>query len=296
MSWSEAIAHDRRRRRDPRPTTLPSVSLPDAGYELDRATETTTDAEGVRHLELTADWNTPNGTANGGYVLAILLRAALEHAADAGLSHPDPLTAAVSYFKPPSPGPAAVHVETLRAGRRVSVHEVALRQHGVTIVQATIGLHDWDRAGDAQHTPQAAPVIPAPEDCVDLAAAVPAGTIPIIDRYEARAERMPGWMEGRPSGVPEAVVWVRPRDGRPIDALAAAAIVDGYPPVTTEIGHIASATVQLTVHFRRRTSTTWSLLHVTTRHVIDGYHDEDVELWDDEGRLVVQSRQLAILS
>ncbi|RYJ06776.1 MAG: thioesterase family protein, partial [Actinomycetales bacterium] len=87
----------------------------------------------------------------------------------------------------------------------------------------------------------------------------------------------------------------RPRDERPIDALAAGAIVDAYPPVTAEIGHLASATVQLTVHFRRRAETSWSLMHVVTRHVIDGYHDEDVELWDDQGRLVAQSRQLAIL-
>ncbi|MEH3033885.1 MAG: hypothetical protein PGN07_07550 [Aeromicrobium erythreum] len=37
-------------------------------------------------------------------------------------------------------------------------------------------------------------------------------------------------------------------------------------------------------------------MHVVTRHVVAGYHDEDVELWDDQGRLVAQGRQLAILS
>ena len=91
-------------------------------------------------------------------------------------------------------------------------------------------------------------------------------------------------------------MWVRPKDGRPVDALAAAAIVDGYPPVTAELGHLASATVQLTVHLRRRPETTWALMHVTTRHVLQGFHDEDVELWDEQGRLVAQSRQLAVLS
>ena len=55
-------------------------------------------------------------------------------------------------------------------------------------------------------------------------------------------------------------------------------------------------TIQLTVHFRSRPQGTWAKLHVTTRHVIDGYHDEDTELWDEGGRLIAQSRQLAILA
>ena len=264
-------------------------------FELDRAVASTREADGHFHLDLTAEWNTPNGTANGGYVLAILLRAVLDHADVTGIAHPDPLTASVSYFKPPTPGPAHVEVQTLRLGRRISVHQADLVQDGVTVVHAVVSLHDWDASGDAQHTPHAAPVVPRPEECVDLADSIPEGLVPIVDRYEARAPHVPGWLAGEPSGETEAVVWLRPRDGRPIDALAAGAIVDAYPPVTAEIGHLASATVQLTVYFRRRPQTTWSLMQVTTRHVIDGYHDEDVELWDDEGRLIAQSRQLAIL-
>ncbi|KQY59518.1 hypothetical protein ASD11_08135 [Aeromicrobium sp. Root495] len=264
-------------------------------FELDRAVASTREADGLFHLELTAEWNTPNGTANGGYVLAILLRAVLDHAEVVGIAHPDPLTASVSYFKPPTPGPAAVEVQTLRDGRRISVHQASLVQDGATVVHAVISLHDWDASGDAQNTPHPAPDVPRPEDCVDLAGSIPAGAVPIVDRYETRAPQVPGWLAGTPSGETEAVVWIRPRDERPIDSLAAGAIVDAYPPVTAEIGHLASATVQLTVHFRGRADTAWSLMHVTTRHVIDGYHDEDVELWDDQGRLVAQSRQLAIL-
>jgi acyl-CoA thioesterase len=125
---------------------------------------------------------------------------------------------------------------------------------------------------------------------------VPVEDAPIIGRFDYRHETVPGWMTGNPSRDMTATSWVRPKDGRPVDALAAAAIVDAYPPVTTEIGQIRSATVQLTVHVRRRPSTGWVLARVSTQHVIDGYHEEDVELWDEEGNLIAQSRQLAILS
>jgi acyl-CoA thioesterase len=265
-------------------------------YELDRAIASTLGDDGLRHLALTADWNTPNGTANGGYVLAVLARAVLDHAATAAPAHPDLLTISVSYFKPPTPGEAAVDVTTLRVGRRVSVHQAALVHGGSTVAHAVVSLHDWDAAGEVEHLPHRAPDAGRPEDGVDVSGYVPAGAVPIIDRYEVSLPSVPGWMRGEPSGVPEALAWVRPKDGRPVDAIAAAAIVDGYPPVTAELGHLASATVQLTVHLRRRPDSAWALLHVTTRHVLQGYHDEDVELWDEHGRLVAQGRQLAVLS
>ncbi len=265
-------------------------------YELDRAIASTLGDDGLRHLVLTADWNTPNGTANGGYVLAVLARAVLDHAGSAAPSHPDLLTVSVSYFKPPTPGEAAVDVTTLRVGRRVSVHRAALVQGGSTVAHAVVSLHDWDAAGPAEHLPHAAPDVTGPDESTDLSTFIPAGMVPIVDRYDVRAPQVPSWLRGEPSGRPEATVWVRPHDGRRVDAIAAAAIVDGYPPVTAEIGHLASATVQLTVHLRRRPDSAWALLHVTTRHVQHGYHDEDVELWDEQGRLVAQSRQLAVLS
>ncbi len=268
----------------------------DAAFELDRAIATTLDEEGLRHLTMTEDWNTPNGTANGGYTLAVLARAALDHAQDAAPAHPDLLSVSVSYFKPPTPGPAQVRARTLRLGRRVSVHETVLAQGGKDVAAAVVTLHDWDGAGAHEHALVAAPQVPAPDECADLSALVPPGLFPIAERYDVRHVGEPGWIKGTPTGVPEAKVWIRPQDGRPIDDVAAAAIVDGYPPVTAELGMLASSTVQLTVHLRRRPAAAWALMHVVTRHVQGGFHDEDVELWDEQGRLIAQGRQLAILS
>ncbi len=258
--------------------------------ELDRAVASTRTAEGIHAVTVTDEWNTPNGTPNGGYVLALVLRAVAQES-----PLPDPLSASITYFRPPANGAATVDVTALRVGKRVSTFEAVLTQEDKPIVHAVTSFHDAETTGDAQHSTHEAPAMPKPEECLDVLSAVPAGTVPILDRFDYRHAGVPGWMEGEPSGDTSATFWVRFKDRRPVDALAAAVLVDAYPPVTSEIGHLTSATVQLTVHFRRRPVTEWALAHVVTRHVIDGYHDEDVELWDEDGRLFAQSRQLAIL-
>lgn len=260
-------------------------------FLLDDAVASTPLGNGTHRVELTADWNTANGTPNGGYVLALLLHATLQESA-----HPDPLSIAITYFRPAVAGTAEVRIREVRKGRRVSTYDALLAQDGKEIAHAVVSTHDWDAVGSVDHTPHAAPAVPPPSECQDVSALVPAGMVPILDRYTYRAPQAPGWLTGTPSGTTESLCWIRAADARPVDGLLAGAMTDAFPPVTAEIGHLASATIQLTVHFRRRPATTWALGHVVTRHVIHGYHDEDVELWDQQGRLIAQGRQLAILA
>ena len=65
--------------------------------ELDRAVASTRTAEGVHAVTVTDEWNTPNGTPNGGYVLAIVLRAIAQES-----PLPDPLSVSITYFRPPA--------------------------------------------------------------------------------------------------------------------------------------------------------------------------------------------------
>jgi acyl-CoA thioesterase len=260
-------------------------------YLLDSAVAAEPLGDGRYGFQVTSDWNTANKTPNGGYILALLQTATMLEA-----THPDPLTIAITYFRPAQPGPAEVRVRQVRKGRRVSTYDALLTQDGKEIAHAVVSAHDWDAAGKVEHLPHAAPEMPAPEACADLTTVIPGGMVPILDRYTYRAAAIPGWLEGHPTGVTESLGWIRAADERPVDALLAGAMCDAFPPVTAEIGHLASATIQLTVHYRRRPETTWALGHVVSRHVIAGYHDEDVELWDEQGRLIAQSRQLAILA
>lgn len=261
------------------------------GYLLDDAVASVRTGDHEHRVRVTADWNTANNTPNGGYVLGLMLNAVLQES-----QHPDALSISITYFRPASPGEADVSVREVRVGRRVSTYDAVLTQDGREIAHAVVSTHDWEAAGTVEHTPHAAPEVPKPDDCHDVGPLIPTGMVPILDRYSYRAPEPPGWLTGKPTGTTESICWIRTADERPVDALLAGAMVDAFPPVTAEIGHLASATIQLTVHFRRRPETVWALGHVVTRHVIAGYHDEDVELWDEQGRLVAQSRQLAILA
>ena len=62
-----------------------------------------------------------------------------------------------------------------------------------------------------------------------------------------------------------------------------------------ELGEYMPLTLELTVHIRARPAPGALLGRVKTRHLRDGYHEEDLDLWDSKGTLVSQSRQLALL-
>jgi acyl-CoA thioesterase len=123
------------------------------------------------------------------------------------------------------------------------------------------------------------------------------GSLPgltITDRFEYRSPQLPGWTQGEPSGDPRAEFWIRFKDGRDADTIALPGIVDAAAPVLLELGH-PSISVELTVHVRGRPAPGWLACRVATRHLIDGLHEEDFEIWDSEGRLVAQSRQLGLV-
>lgn len=105
----------------------------------------------------------------------------------------------------------------------------------------------------------------------------------------------PGWAQGPPSGDPHAQLWLLFRDGRDADPLSLPAIADAAFPAVMEIGGPGSSTLELTAHVRARPAPGWLAYRSSTRYVIDGYHEEDLEIWDSRGMLVAPCRQLALL-
>src|SRR4051812_35763724 len=80
---------------------------------------------------------------NGGYLMAVLARAAL----DAG-GRPHPVSTAASFLRVGRPGPAEVHVETRKSGRTTEGARVTLVQEDLPGVEAIITRGTLD--GDPQ--------------------------------------------------------------------------------------------------------------------------------------------------
>ena len=232
---------------------------------------------------------------NGGYVAAILLRALAAEAGDAARS---PRSLSIHFVARPEEGPARIEARVERRGRSLSTLTARMTQGDrlVALALAAFALPQPD-AGGFSHA--AMPAAPPPDACPPL---VP--RIPLHERYEYR------WAIGSPpfSGGSEALCggWIRLAEPRGLDAPLAAALCDAFPPaVFSALGDASLTggipTVDLTLHFRSplpgpEAPVADPVLAVfRTRLLREGFLEEDGELWSRDGRLLVQSRQLALL-
>jgi hypothetical protein len=106
-----------------------------------------------------------------------------------------------------------------------------------------------------------------------------------------------GFLRGEPSGLMRTRGWFRLLHEEPVDTLGLLLAVDAFPPTAfnARLPVAWTPTVELTVHLRARPAPGWLRASFSTRFVSAGFLEEDGEVWDSTGRLVAQSRQLALL-
>ena len=232
------------------------------------------------------------GRPNGGYLLALATRAAVEAA-----GQPHPLTVSAHFLTPGDPGPAELEVRRLRAGRSLSTARVTLVQEGTARLEAlvTAGRIDPDAAPGWRRASGPAG-LPPPEDCLPARPELPGGVpVPLLDRVEMRIDpATTGWFAGRPGGSLDMRGWVRFSDGRPADPLALLQMADALPPSSFDLGLPGWApTVALSVYLRGLPAPGWLACVVRGQLWQGGWFDEQAEVWDSAGRLVAQARQFA---
>jgi hypothetical protein len=236
------------------------------------------------------DW-TIGGKPNGGYLLAILGRAAQSMG-----PHQDVIAASAHYLHAPVAGPVSVDAERLRTGRGVSQARARLLQGGRICVEALITTSQLLPGGEAHWDRGLPSVTPTPyADCVRLAPRTPDGSpVAILDQVDVRLDpASAGFTRGQPAGRGELSGWVT-LPGEDFDPAGLLYAVDALPPATFDIEFTGWVpTLELTAYVRAIPAP--GPVRVLQRaQVIDGQRvDEVCFVWDVTGRLVAEGVQLA---
>ena len=105
-----------------------------------------------------------------------------------------------------------------------------------------------------------------------------------------------GWTRGQPSGTPEMRGYFQlPRTGTRTPTCSRWPWT-ALPPVVFGLEVVGwSPTVELTWYMRAVPAPGALRVAARCRHVSGGWFDEEAEVWDSAGRLVAQSRQIALV-
>lgn len=228
---------------------------------------------------------------HGGYLLALLARAAMDTVGDAQLA---PLSVSAQFLRSPKIGPVLLRTEPLKLGRTATFVRAALEQSGRISADTTVTL---GRIPDEQAAWSDLPDMPVnpPAEAIDVGASGYEQFFALSRACELRLDpRYAGFLTGSAAEPLRLRLWARPRHTQP-DLLFNLIAGDITMPVTFNLGRVGwSPTVQLTALLRARPANGWLRLAVESRAVHGPWFDEDTLVIDSTGRLVCQARQLAL--
>ncbi len=241
--------------------------------------------------EVNPEW-TIAGKPNGGYLLAMLGRAAVSVGA-----HAHVIAASAHYLHAPIPGPVVVEAELLRGGRSTSQVRARMSQDGEACVEALLTTSQlqadvapyWERGlPQISHVPY--------HECSRLVPRTPDGSrVAMLDQVEVRLEPdSSAFTTGHPSGGGELRGWLALPEDEAFDPTSLLFAVDAFPPATFDIEFSGWVpTLELTVYVRALPAS--GPVRVLQRaQLIDAHRvDEACYVWDHTGRLVAHSNQLA---
>jgi len=252
---------------------------------------------------------------NGGYVAALILRAVTAEVAD-----PERRLRSftVHYLAPPVEGDVEIEVTVERQGRSMTSVSARLVQDGRLLALA-VAAFSTSRPS-IEFCTLVMPDVEPPEalesmPTVDAATGERIGPV-MRQRYEQRWAIGPRPFTGGAAAmadVREAVAggWIRlapselgdepgPDRASAVDPHLLVAMADAWmPPVFGLVDEPTPVpTIDLTVHLRDPhpvASDDWVLVVFRSTVASDGFIEEDGELWSRDGRLLAQSRQLAVI-
>ena len=240
-------------------------------------------------VNLSAGW-TILGKPNGGYLMAMLARAAVAEVAQTQV-----LAASAHYLHSPAPGPAWIETTVLRAGRSASQVRARLHQGERVCVEALVTVGN-SRSGGYEWNETPLPTVAAWSECVRLPSTGPGGmAVTIMDQVDLRLDPTTlGFAAGRPSGRGVLAGWLALPGGADFDDISLVMALDCYPPATFEISPSGWVpTLEFTTYIRALPAP--GPVRVVQRvGAIEGdLVDETCQIWDSTDHLVAQGTQLA---
>lgn len=248
--------------------------------------------------ELNSHW-TIGEKIHGGIMVALCAKAAQQGLQrDAGDCAAVPLALSASFLLAPDPGPVRLLTAVRKRGRRINVVDVELVQGERTAVRATVtvGVAEQPTPPLLVADPVSARMGPEPPPEIEpIGPGHPAAEINhLAAGCDIRPDMASVWSHP-PGSPPLTRTWLRPRD-EPVDALFALVAGDISMPVTFAVGRTGWApTVQLTAYLRGMPADGWLRVICTTAQIGQTWFDADHTVVDSAGRIVVQTRQLAMV-
>ena len=256
-----------------------------SAFDADTALEPA--GEGTWRGTVPPTWSIGFGT-NGGFPAALAARAA-ELATGA-----PPRSLTLHYLAPPAEAPIDVLTEVVRAGRSTSFVRLRMEQDGTPIVVAQAVCGAWYEDAPSW-TDSAPPELPPLEECVYVDP-TRSGVPPLMGRWDMHVAK-PADADARPVRVEG---YLRTAEPHPIDHPMLAAATDAFlpPAIFRAPERIRVPTLELTIHFRGQPPEgehPWLRSTFVSRVAAGGVVEADGELWSEDGRLLAQSRQLALV-
>ncbi len=231
------------------------------------------------------------GIPHGGYLTALAANAAL-----AASGKPDLFTISVHFLRKATVGPMRFDVRRIGGSRRLSTFMVVGRQADDRVVlSGMVSLGDARTLAGPTWTDRTRP---EPMALHDVTADDGASFSPpnVARRMKLKLDEATlGFAVGR-TGPSAEIRGVADVDNP--DVLAALVVCDLTPPaIWNAVGARGWVpTLELTAHVRQRPMPGPLTVSATTREMTGGLLEEDALVHDAEGRLIVQSRQLALFS
>lgn len=241
-------------------------------------------------VEIRSEWFGGAGPS-GGYLASMLLRAMIAEVADTVRL---PRMLSCQFLAVAHPGPAAVTLTIIRAGRRMTFMRADLEQHDRRCVTST-AIFASPQESLISYSDATSPAIPCPADLPELDLGTEAPSV--FERLEMR----PGFGDPLYSGGSAALTggWIRFRSPCPLDAAALCFFADCWmPSLATRLRFPPTTpTIDYSIYFRHQAEPElgqYVMLRTSSQCSLDGFFEEDGMIWSSGGVLLAQSRQLGL--